>query len=146
MNTSVVYWNDTWFANNGGKIKFDTNPLVSRLIKEIDGVTYMGDYQIKSKFIKGILPVQCLSTGCKTALNVVTFPKTIFSVAECGKNAFTAILQQSNGSIFIPEMMFPYPFTNTVRVNINDSAYITRSLVEFMSVTSDYFDSLEGIS
>ena len=53
----------------------------------IDNAKLVSKYKIVSKFNSVILDIDCLSTGCKTVLNVLYNPEKVFCLKECGINA-----------------------------------------------------------
>ena len=59
----------------------------SAIIEKIDASKLIGKYKIESKFNGVTLDIDCLSTGCKTVLNVLYFPDKVFCLKECGDNA-----------------------------------------------------------
>lgn len=43
----------------------------------------------------------CLSTGCKTALNILYNPDVCFSLLECGMNVLSVIFSVQNASVLL---------------------------------------------
>lgn len=101
MDNGVEY-NDGWFNMHIGK--FNMDDADSSIIKSIDGVdVYPEDkkYFISPFKDKAIVKMDNLSTGCKTALNVLNFPDKCFSINECGRNAIDKIFTFDDGKVFI---------------------------------------------
>ena len=59
----------------------------------------INQYSIKSRFDGTALNVDKLSTGCKTALNVLYNPDKIFNIYECGDNALDVIYAFDEGKV-----------------------------------------------
>lgn len=67
-----------------------------------------GKFKIKSKFNGVTLDVDCLSTGCKTVLNVFYFPNKVFCLKECGDNALEVIYNLKEGSVYSDYEVIPF--------------------------------------
>ena len=102
---NVVDINDVYFD------KFTFKKLdyfaAKDIISKIDGVELTEDLKIVSKFTKGVLDLSKLSTGCKTALNIVCNTDKIFNISECGKNALAVIYKLSVGKVYIYDLVTP---------------------------------------
>ena len=83
-NIEYVELNDVFF-NQTTVNKLDSK--AKTIVKKIHDSELDGKYKIKSKFNGVTLDVDCLSTGCKTVLNVKYFPDKVFCLKECGDNA-----------------------------------------------------------
>ena len=84
----VEKFNDTFFN------KHTTEMLDERadsIISQIDKSRMIDKYSIASRFDGTRLNIDKLSTGCKTALNIMYNPDRIFDVSECGENALEVI-------------------------------------------------------
>ena len=115
IKQKIQYFNNSYFDLYVNKIAFNNN--VISIISKIDGVKYIGDYRILSKFQpKTAIRVEELSSGCKTAINVYSFPQNIFYVGECGDNALQVICNYNHGNIFVDDFFIPLPFQNTIQV------------------------------
>jgi len=109
-------FNDVYFDRYMRQIDFNSNNI-KNIIKAIDDVEYIGDCRVKSKFESNIaISVRELSTGCKTAINVISFPQEIFTVVECGDNALQVIFNYRRGKIFMPMFSIPREFKNEIKV------------------------------
>lgn len=100
-------FNDAYFNKNMENINFNSINI-KRIIQTIDSVKYIGNYRVLSKFEKDTaISVRELSTGCKTAINIASFPSEVFTVAECGDNALQVIFNYKRGKIFMPMFSIP---------------------------------------
>lgn len=99
----VITANDSYF-NRYTFQELDYNQAKD-IIKSIDGVDLLNDFKVKSQFTEGEIDLSKLSTGCKTVLNVVTYPEEIFTAVECGLNALNVIYQKSIGKIYMKELI-----------------------------------------
>lgn len=98
----IVKSSDLWFKQYVTELpKSDT---ICSVIKNIDGVDYLGDRRITPKYGKEInLDIECLSSGCKAVLNVLLFPNKIFNSIVCGQNAIDELLKLDSGNIIVYE-------------------------------------------
>ena len=96
----MVRFNDAFFDTNLLKINFDSD-IVQSLISTIDGGKYIGGFSFISRISKTPVSVTELSTGCKTAINVVTFPDMVIDITGCGINAVEEIFKLDKGKVFI---------------------------------------------
>lgn len=78
-----------------------------KIIEQIDGAKLVGQYKIQSKFNEVILDIDCLSTGCKTVLNVLYFPDKIFCLKECGDNALEVLYSLRTGFVYSDYPVIP---------------------------------------
>lgn len=97
--------NDLFFNQNTA-VKLDEN--AKRIIEKIEGTKQIGKFKIKSKFNSTSLDIDCLSTGCKTVLNVMYFPDKIFCLKECGENALEVLFELNYGSVYSDYAMIPF--------------------------------------
>lgn len=104
-NIEYVELNDIFFNQN----------TVSRLderagtiIEKIDASKLIGKYRIESKFNGVTLDVDCLSTGCKTVLNVMYFPDKVFCIKECGDNALEVLYGLETGAVYSDYAVIPF--------------------------------------
>ena len=114
-NKNYCEYNDAWFDRNTDKIKFES--IVLDIIKKIDNVDYAGNKRVFSKFLKDTaISVEELSTGCKTVINVYSFPNKIFTAVECGDNALQVLFNLKRGNIYLPYFVLPMAFINEIEV------------------------------
>ena len=117
-NNDTVQLNDIWFQNHVRDIRFGKTE--QKIVETIDKVKYAGNRKFKSKFMKGTLVDSSeLSTGCKTALNIFTFPDKIFNLAECGENALQVIMNMKHGKAYMNYAFLTDGFNNQIDVIIN---------------------------
>lgn len=93
----VVDVNDSWF-NQYTKLR--DIEKVKQILWSVDEARRADDTHFYPKIDPdGKIPKMFLSTGCKTALNVLSQPDICFNVIECGDNALTEILRLQNGCV-----------------------------------------------
>ncbi len=110
-----VELNDVFFNKNTALL---LDSRAKKIIQEIDGATMAGKFKIRSKFNQVTLDVDCLSTGCKTLLNIVYFPDKVFCLKECGDNVLEAIYALEHGSVYSDYAMIPFDMS---AVSVYDS-------------------------
>ena len=113
-----VELNDIFF-NQKTILKLDN--YAKEIIEKVDGSKLLSKYKIMSKFNEVALDIDCLSTGCKTILNVLYFPNKVFCMKECGDNAIELLYSLKNGNIYSDYAMIPFEMP-AVRV-ANNSKY-----------------------
>lgn len=113
---NVINLNDGYFS----KYTFDLleYELSKKIVMNIDGVELTGDFKILSKFTDGKVDLSKLSTGCKTALNIVSNTDKVFDIFECGPNAITEIYKTSIGNIYTKELILPFGMDFDCDINI----------------------------
>lgn len=100
-----VELNDVFFNQNTAE-KLDKR--ADDIIARIDDSKLLGKFKIESKFNRVILDVDCLSTGCKTVLNVMYFPDKVFCIKECGDNALEILYGLDEGSVYSDYAVIPF--------------------------------------
>lgn len=125
-NVEHQKFNDIFFNKYMAQMNFD-NEAIKKIIKAIDKVDYIGNHRVLSKFEKDTaISVRELSTGCKTAINIASFPNMVFSVAECGDNALQVIFNYTHGQIYMPMFSIPREFNNNIEVHtINNKQVVS---------------------
>lgn len=139
-------WNDYIPMNDSFFNIYTSNKNISKyrdVIKRIDGVDYIGDGKILTKYnIKGAaIPVTTLSTGAKTFLNVALNKNKIFLLNECGENALSEILKLEDGQGYLTCYL---PFTAS---NISVEVIIKNQRIIFTDgseLNNFLYDILEG--
>lgn len=110
--------NEVFFRRN---IKY--SDLVSadfEIIENIDNAKpYENDY-FKTPF--GLAQIKNFSTGCKSVLNAVHYPDSVFSFAECGGNAISELARVCEQlgldiSIYLPRYREIEPFVPMIMLN-----------------------------
>ncbi len=78
------------------------------IVEQIEGSRLIGKYKIESKFNSVTLDIDCLSTGCKTVLNVLYFPDKVFCLKECGDNALEVLYSLKDGAVYSDYAVIPF--------------------------------------
>ena len=89
--------NDVFFNQNTVS-KLDDR--ANAIVETIDNSKLIGKYKMKSKFNGVTLDIDCLSTGCKTVLNVLYSPDKVFCMKECGDNALDVLYGLDAGAVY----------------------------------------------
>ncbi len=97
--------NDIFF-NQNTVLKLDKR--AEDIIEQVDGAKLVSKYKIQSKFNGVTLDIDCLSTGCKTILNVLYFSNKIFCMKECGDNALEILYNLEYGLVYSDYAMIPF--------------------------------------
>ena len=92
----LIRLNDIYF-NKFTAEKIDVK--AAGVILDVDQSELIDRFSIKSRFDKGILNIDKLSTGCKTVLNIMYNPEKVFDIRECGENAIDIIYGLEKGNI-----------------------------------------------
>lgn len=119
-NVEYVELNDVFFNQNTVS-KLDDRAKV--IVEKIDNSRLIGKYKIESKFNGVTLDVDCLSTGCKTVLNVMLFPDKVFCIKECGDNALEVLYKLEDGAVYSDYAVIPFEM-DKVRVFEGERARI----------------------
>ncbi len=115
-NVEYVELNDLFFNQNTAA-KLDGQ--AEALIKKIDSSKLVSKYKIESKFNGVVLDVDCLSTGCKTVLNVLYSPDKVFCMKECGENALEELYRLGRGAVYSDYAMIPFEMENVTASSAN---------------------------
>ncbi len=86
----AVLLND-WFFETVTLSDFQLTDELRLRIEQAEQVKFESCTRFTSKFNDTSLDLTKLSTGCKTLINILTFPEKIFSVSECGVNILKEI-------------------------------------------------------
>ena len=93
----LVTLNDIFF-NKSTATRLDDR--AKEIIAKIDQSEMLSPYAIASRF-DGMKPnIDKLSTGCKTALNILYNPDKVFDIRECGDNALDVIYALPSGNVY----------------------------------------------
>ena len=109
-----VELNDVFF-NQKTVSKIDEK--ANEIVKKIDDSKLIGKYKIESKFNGVMLDIDCLSTGCKTVLNILYFPEYVFCMKECGENALEILYELKAGAVYSDYAAIPFDMD---KVKISD--------------------------
>lgn len=105
QNMEYVELNDVFF-NKVTVTKLDER--AKQIIEQVDEAKLISKFKIESKFNGVTLDVDCLSTGCKTVLNVLYFPDKVFCLKECGDNALEILYNLEQGSVYSDYAVIPF--------------------------------------
>ncbi|MBQ3513971.1 MAG: DUF4869 domain-containing protein [Lachnospiraceae bacterium] len=105
QNIEYVELNDVFF-NKNTVLKLDEK--AKQIIKKVDGAKLVSKFKIESKFNGVVLDIDCLSTGCKTVLNVLYFPDKVFCLKECGDNALEVLYGLKQGTVYSDYAIIPF--------------------------------------
>lgn len=113
----LIEINDLFFDQFTSKLITDD---FSEVIFEIDGSKFCNG-KLYSKFNNEIIDITCLSSSCKTVLNILCFKDKIFSIKQCGDKAISYIFSLEQGNIYSDYPIIPFEFKS---VQIVDGAAI----------------------
>lgn len=112
----LVEFNDYFFN------KFTSRCIDAKaeiIIKKIDGAALQGKYKIKSSLNGVTLDIDKLSSGCKTALNILYFPDKIFQIGECGDNALDTVYSFEQGNVYCEYPMISFRMEQVILADQN---------------------------
>lgn len=104
-NMDYVELNDVFF-NQTTVSRLDNQ--AEDIVQKIDDSKLIGRYKMESKFNGVTLDIDCLSTGCKTVLNVLYFPDKVFCLKECGENALEVLYGLEAGAVYSDYAIIPF--------------------------------------
>ena len=110
----LIEINDTYFNQYTSEHLDDR---ASDIIKNIDHSEMIDKYAVLSRFDNTRLNIDKISTGCKTALNILYNPDKVFDIRECGENALDVIYSLPEGNIYCEFPLISFDFD---RVNVFD--------------------------
>ena len=102
---NIVRVNDVFFNMYTASM---LDEKAANIIWRIDRSKMLGKYAIASRFDETVLNIDKLSTGCKTALNIMYNPDTVFDISECGDNALEVIYSLEDGKIYCDYPMIAF--------------------------------------
>ena len=121
---------DVYFNQNTVSVLDDR---AGAIVEKIDASRLIGKYKIESKFNGVTLDIDCLSTGCKTVLNVLYFPEKVFCLKECGDNALEVLYSLEAGTVYSDYAIIPFDMD---KVKVSDK--------NGTRIISDYEELKEG--
>lgn len=133
QDMEYVELNDVFF-NKNTVLVLDDN--AKKIVEQIDEAQLEGKFKIKSKFNGVILDVDCLSTGCKTVLNVFYFPQKVFCMKECGDNALEVLYALKHGAAYSDYAIIPFDM-NEVKVYDGSKSRVINDYEELKEWWSD---------
>ena len=89
----------------------------AEIIEKINSSKMLSKYTISSRFNGTIPNIDKLSTGCKTALNIMYNPDKIFDICECGDSALDVIYALPQGNVYCS---YPFISFEMDKVNVCD--------------------------
>ena len=110
----LVTLNDIYFNKYTVEMLDDK---AAEIIEKIDSSKMLSKYTISSRFNGTVLNIDKLSTGCKTALNIMYNPDKIFDICECGDNALDVIYALPQGNVYCS---YPFISFEMDKVNVCD--------------------------
>lgn len=116
-----VELNDIFF-NKQTVLKLDEQ--AEKIIEQIDGAKLITKFKIESRFNGVTLDIDCLSTGCKTVLNVLYFPDKVFCLKECGENALEILYHLEKGCVYSDYAIIPFEMGQVCVIAHKDSRII----------------------
>ena len=120
-NLELIKINDVFF-NMYTSVRLDKK--AEEIINIIDCSRMIDQYTISSRFDGTRLNVDKLSTGCKTALNILYNPDKIFDVSECGENALEVIYSLDSGRIYCDFPMIAFTMQEVEAIDSSGSHVI----------------------
>ena len=104
----LVVMNDIYFNQNTVSL---LDERAKEIIRQIDHSDMLSPFSIRSRFDGMALNIDKLSTGCKTALNVLYNPDKVFDIRECGDNALDVIYALPQGNVYCAYPMISFAMT-----------------------------------
>ena len=93
----LVVLNDIFFNKSTVSL---LDERAAEIIERIDRSKMLSKFTISSRFDGMTLNIDKLSTGCKTALNIMYNPDKVFDIRECGDNALDVIYSLPRGNVY----------------------------------------------
>lgn len=121
QNMEYVELNDLFFNRN---TVMSLDERAEKIIEQVDGAKLVGKFKIESKFNGVMLDIDCLSTGCKTVLNVLYFPDTVFCLKECGENALEILYSLEQGNVYSDYAIIPFDMMSVLAKSISKEKII----------------------
>ena len=110
----LVEMNDYFFnKTTSGHI----DERAEKVIYQIDQTMLQEKYKIFSAFNGVTLDIDKLSSGCKTALNILYFPDKIVGIQECGDNALNVIYSYEQGNVYCEYPMISFQMSRVALVD-----------------------------
>lgn len=141
--TDVMKANDAWFDLHLKDINFE-DPRIKDALLDIDGASVVPElkYSVETRFFKhSSVSMTELSTGCKTIINIISFPDKIFTVTECGKNALRHIFRLDTGNIHMVYSVILPKEINEVTLTIDGKTEQVKDRAVLSDKIFRYFES-----
>ena len=95
------------------------------IIEKIDRSRMVDKFFIESRFDGTKINIDKLSTGCKTALNILFNPDKIFDISECGENALEIIYSLEQGNVYCEYPMIAFDMTAVKAIDADGEHLLT---------------------
>lgn len=95
------------------------------IIEKIDRSRMVDKFFIESRFDGTKINIDKLSTGCKTALNILFNPDKIFDISECGENALEIIYTLEQGNVYCEYPMIAFDMTAVKAIDADGEHLLT---------------------
>ncbi len=123
---NYVELNDVFFNQN---TVTELDDRASAIVEKIDASRLIGKYKMESRFNGVTLDIDCLSTGCKTVLNVLYFSDKVFCLKECGDNALEVLYGLETGAVYSDYAIIPFDM-NGVKVSDKNGTRVIKDYEE----------------
>ena len=107
-DAEIIKGNDVFFNRNTAEM---LDNRAGDIIRKIDNGEILTKYYFASRFDGSKLNVDKLSTGCKSALNIMYNTDKIFDISECGENALEVIYSFKEGRVYCDYPMIAFNMT-----------------------------------
>jgi len=115
-NDDSFVYGPTWFKYNYEQDWF-SDPLVQKMMRDIDKSEYLGGVLIKSDVL-GPIPPERLSGGLKTLISIYKRPDLHFDATSCGPNCAKWLLEIGNREEVTAELGYIMPFDDSTPFEI----------------------------
>lgn len=101
---NVILSNDLLYETSTVDIVSRTESL-RKMIEKVEGVTFISETRVISKFNGQPINLNEISTGCKTLINILVNPELPIYVGESGENILREIYRLDEGTLYSPEFL-----------------------------------------
>lgn len=116
QSMELIELNDYYFNKTTSQFIDDR---AGKVIQIIDNAKLLGKYKIISGFNGVTLNIDKLSSGCKTALNILYFPDKVFGIQECGDNALDVVYSYEHGNVYCQYPMISFKIKQVMLADKN---------------------------
>ena len=111
---------------------------IKKIMKSIDNAEYIQGMDMRSRY-GNITSMENLSTGCKTAINIINHPELIIDCVECGDNVLHKIIKSCNKG----NVLFTFlPSNKDKGISINmvtaQGGQVVNNLNDFIRFANEY--------
>lgn len=129
--------NDVFFGFNTYDIVLSDKELQD-ILERVEGVTYIGDGKVISKFTDTAIDMSMISTGVKSLLNIVAHQDKVFGVSECGGNVVDELFRLNCGNVYSNCVITPFEVDNVnCEVVLKDATVPCNSLEDLWRLAED---------